>query len=78
MKSGTTYQARREKLLVRQMIEFRQDIQVAGSMTVCPGTTTGYYSGADLSAPAIRPGADDHKALPSRYMDRLIYSRTAT
>jgi hypothetical protein len=74
MKNSNTKQVRRDKLFMRQMIAFRQAIQVAGSMTICAGTTRGYYSGADLSAPATRPGADDHKALPSRYMDQLIYA----
>lgn len=30
-------------------------------------TSTGSYSGRELSAPAMRLGADDHMALPSRW-----------
>jgi hypothetical protein len=70
--------ALREKQFAQLLASFGKEPTVAALPTIGPGTTTGYYSGSDLSAPAIRPGADDHKALPSRYMDRLIYSRTAS
>ena len=36
-------------------------------------TTTGTYSGHELSAPAVRLGADDHMALPSRWFGTRRY-----
>lgn len=33
----------------------------------------GKYTGAELRDPAIRPGADDARGLPSRVGDRLHY-----
>lgn len=33
----------------------------------------GIYHPVELSAPAIRPGADDHMKYPSRYGNTLLY-----
>lgn len=41
------------------------------SPTVHSASTKGSYSGAELSASAVRPGADAALALPSRMGDRL-------
>lgn len=51
----------------------RYSSALATSLQVCNSNTSGRYLGVDLAAPAIRPGADAHKVLPSRYMDQLIY-----
>lgn len=47
--------------------------ELATSLLICAGTSTGSYSGADLNTPAVRIGADDHQRLPSRYCDELRY-----
>ena len=36
-------------------------------------TALGTYSGHELSAPAVRMGADDHMALPSRWFGTRSY-----
>ena len=45
------------------------------SITVHNASTKGSYSGAELSAPAVRPGADASLALPSRMGNRLYHRR---
>ena len=36
-------------------------------------TTTGHYTGDELTRPSARPGADDHRRYPSRMGDLLTY-----
>ena len=65
--------ALRDKQFAKLLATLGKEPTVAASPTICAGSMGGHYSGAELSAPATRPGADDHKALPSRYMDQLNY-----
>lgn len=44
---------------------------------VCNSAANGRYEGLELSAPAVRAGADDHMAHPSRYQDRRVYRSAA-
>ena len=52
-----------------------QPLIAAPSPTVHSASTKGDYSGAELSAPAVRPGADANLALPSRIGNRLYHRR---
>jgi hypothetical protein len=59
--------------LAESLAASRHSSALATGLQVCNSNTSGRYLGVDLTSPAIRPGADAHKALPSRYMDQLIY-----
>ncbi|MHB8947528.1 MAG: hypothetical protein ACYC4S_00505 [Rhodoferax sp.] len=52
-----------------------QPLVAAPSPTVHGASTKGDYSGAELSAPAVRPGADAALSLPSRIGNRLYHRR---
>lgn len=52
--------------------------QAATTPMICAATTRGRYDGAELSTPAVRPGADDALTLPSRIGHALHYRRGVT
>lgn len=54
-----------EKAMVRQM--------GAAAERICAGTTSGPYTGDELSRTTDRPDAHDHRRYPSRMGDWLIY-----
>lgn len=47
--------------------------RAATTPMICAATTRGSYAGSELSAPAVRPGADDSLKLPSRIGNALHY-----
>ena len=46
---------------------------ITPSITVCNSTAKGRYNGHELSQPAVRAGADNSLALPSRIGNTLTY-----
>jgi hypothetical protein len=66
---GTLYQ--RQKQAAERAASRASNTKAPGRIT--SGTSKKTYSGAELSEPAVRQGADDHMALPSRHFDTLRY-----
>jgi hypothetical protein len=66
-------------LVLEREREFKaRQTRIAASMfsqpsRICAASAKGTYSGADLTAPATRPGADDHMEHPSRRGNTLVY-----
>ena len=62
------------KIILKPRTEWdswRKELVVAAKRTYTP--KEGNYHPAELSAPAIRPGADDHMKYPSRNGSTLRY-----
>jgi hypothetical protein len=53
--------------IVKAMARDRKQIPISNA------TSKGTYAGLELSSPAVRVGADDFLALPSRFGDLLKY-----
>lgn len=55
----------RHKLYAERLARLQSGVALATPTRVTNSSTTGTYSGAELSAPAVRAGADDFLAVPS-------------
>ncbi|WP_114968520.1 hypothetical protein [Rhodoferax ferrireducens] len=66
--------ARTQKLNREQIADARKHSSaLATGVKICNSNTPDSYRGDELGAPATRPGADNHQALPSRIGEQLIY-----
>ena len=73
MIDGKSFEAIAQAKAKKASADLYKMARVRGFIPVTNATATGSYTGHELTAPAVRPGADDHFQCPSRRADGLYY-----